>query len=90
MPKKASRFLFRRLQFVPRDRRTSTQHLKWLSLRDLGNLLIPSRDEELSSVVHFSAYLTHRPHKLVRHRAYVAALEVTGVECVLGRLSIAK
>jgi uncharacterized LabA/DUF88 family protein len=48
-------------------------------------LLIPSRDEEVRSVVYFSAYLTHKPEKLVRHRAYVAALEATGVECVLGR-----
>ena len=61
------------------------EHLKWLSLRALGNLLIPSRDEELSSVVYFTAYLTHKPDKLVRHRAYIAALEATGVECVLGR-----
>jgi uncharacterized LabA/DUF88 family protein len=61
------------------------QHLKWLSLRDLGNLLIPSRDEELCSVVYFTAYLTHKPDKLVRHRAYIAALEATSVECVLGR-----
>lgn len=60
-------------------------HLKWLSLYDLGNLLIPSRDEEVCSVVYFTAYLTHKPDKLVRHRAYVAALEATGVECILGR-----
>lgn len=59
--------------------------LKWLSLSALANLLIPSRDEEVRSSVYFTAYLTHRPDKLVRHRAYVRALQATGVECVIGR-----
>lgn len=60
-------------------------HLKWLSLRALAELLVPSRDEEVCAAVYFSAFLTHKPEKLVRHRAYVRALEATGVECVTGR-----
>jgi uncharacterized LabA/DUF88 family protein len=85
MPKKRAAFYFDGFNLYHALDALRQQHLKWLSLRDLGNLLIPSRDEELSSVVYFTAYLTHRPDKLVRHRAYVAALEATGVECVIGR-----
>jgi uncharacterized LabA/DUF88 family protein len=85
MPKKRAAFYFDGCNLYHALDALRQRHLKWLSLHDLGNLLIPSRDEELRSVVHFSAYLTHKPDKLVRHRSYVAALEATGVECVLGR-----
>src|ERR1700674_2829305 len=85
MPTKRAAFYFDGFNLYHALDALRQQHLKWLSLRDLANLLIPSRDEELRSVVYFTAYLTHRPDKLVRHRAYVAALEATGVECVLGR-----
>lgn len=60
-------------------------HLKWLSLDALARLLVPSRDEQVQSTVYFSAFLTHKPEKLIRHRAYVRALEAIGVECVVGR-----
>ena len=60
-------------------------HLKWLSLQDLSSLLIPGKSQALEHVVYFSAYATHRPGSMVRHRAYVSALEATGVECVMGR-----
>jgi hypothetical protein len=85
MPKKRAAFYFDGFNLYHALDALRQQHLKWLSLRDLGNLLIPSRDEELCSVVYFTAYLTHRPDKLVRHRTYVAALEASGVECVLRR-----
>ncbi|MGI9417488.1 MAG: NYN domain-containing protein [Geminicoccaceae bacterium] len=60
-------------------------HLKWLSLWDLGSLLIPRKSEVLSQVVYFSAFATHRPDSMLRHRAYVEALQTTGVECIMGR-----
>src|ERR1700693_1542268 len=85
MPKKRAAFYLDGFNPYHPLERLRHQHLKWLSLHDLGNLLIPSRDEEVRWVVYFSAYLTHKPDKLIRHRAYVAALEATGVECVLGR-----
>jgi uncharacterized LabA/DUF88 family protein len=85
MPKKRAVFYFDGFNLYHAIDALRQQHLKWLSLRELGSLLIPSRDEELSAVVYFSAYLTHRPDKLVRHRAYISALKATGVECVLGR-----
>jgi uncharacterized LabA/DUF88 family protein len=85
MQKKRAAFYFDGFNLYHALNALRQEHLKWLSLHGLGDLLIPSRDEEVRSVVYFSAYLTHKPQKLVRHRAYVAALEATGVECVLGR-----
>jgi uncharacterized LabA/DUF88 family protein len=85
MPQKRAAFYFDGFNLYHALDALRQQHLKWVSLHDLSNLLIPSRDEAVRSIVYFSAYLTHKPDKLVRHRAYVAALEATGVECVLGR-----
>lgn len=62
--------------------------LKWLSLWDLGARIIRQKSESLVSVTYFSAFATHlqatQPHVLLRHRAYVSALEATGVKVVLG------
>jgi uncharacterized LabA/DUF88 family protein len=62
--------------------------LKWLSLRDLGNTIIRRQTERLVQAVYFSAYAHHRsqrdPTIVQRHREYVAELEATGVEVVLG------
>jgi NYN domain len=41
-------------------------------------------DETLIAVKYFSAYATWRTGATGRHRAYVAALEHAGVECVIG------
>lgn len=59
-------------------------HLKWLDLWSLGNLLIPSHSETLVRVVYCSAFATHMPERMVRHRKYVAALKSNGVDCVMG------
>ena len=85
MPKKRVVFYFDGFNLYHALDGLRQNHLKWLSLDALAKLLIPSRDEEVCATVYFSAYLTHRPDKLVRHRAYVHALEATGVECVMGR-----
>jgi uncharacterized LabA/DUF88 family protein len=85
MPKKRAAFYFDGFNLYHAIDGLRQQHLKWLSLDALGKLLIPRRDEAVCSSVYFTAYLTHRPDKLVRHRAYVRALEATGVECVVGR-----
>lgn len=67
-------------------------HLKWLSLRDLGQRLILRQSERLEKVVYFSAYATHlaqkNPNKIMRHQTYVRALEATDVECCLGRFKL--
>ena len=67
MPKKRAAFYFDGFNLYHALDALRQEHFKWLSLRDLGNLLIPSRDEELSLDVYFTAYLTHKPDKLVRH-----------------------
>lgn len=62
--------------------------LKWLSLWDLGVRIISKQSETLVSVTYFSAFATHlqaaHPDVVQRHRDYVAALEATGIEAVLG------
>jgi hypothetical protein len=62
--------------------------LKWLSLYQLGQTIIRRRTETLTQVVYFSAYAHYRsardPSVVARHRQYVAALNSTGVEVVLG------
>lgn len=62
--------------------------LKWLSLYELGRNIILHRTETLTQTVYFSAYAHYRsnadPSVVARHRKYVAALEATGVEVVLG------
>lgn len=60
--------------------------LKWLSLTGLAEMLIPSRDEAVSSITYFSALATRRgPASVGRHRLYIDALKSEGVESVLGR-----
>lgn len=60
--------------------------LKWLSLAKLCNMLVPSRDERVAAITYFTATATHRGGgSIIRHRAYVSALQAEGVECVLGR-----
>ena len=62
--------------------------LKWLSLKDLGQTIIPKRSQALVKVIYFSAFAHYRSAKdptiVARHERYVAALESTGVEIVLG------
>jgi len=58
--------------------------LKWVDLRALAEMVIPRRSEAVAKVVWCSALATHKPHKMIRHRAYHAALMSLGVECVMG------
>lgn len=60
-------------------------HLKWLDLWSLSGRLIPQRSETLVSVIYCSALATHMRPKMLRHRIYIAALEASGVKCVMGK-----
>lgn len=59
-------------------------HLKWLNLWSLSRILIPQHSEVLVRVVFCSAYPTHKPEKMVRHRTYISALQASGAECLMG------
>ena len=59
-------------------------HHKWLDLKALISRLIPSKSESISAIYYFSAYAHWLPDSYRRHREYVAALEATGVNVVLG------
>lgn len=60
-------------------------HLKWLDLRRLLVQFAPAPQYELTRVLYFSAFATWIPEAYARHRAYVAALQATGVEVVMGK-----
>lgn len=62
----------------------NASHLKWLDWNALARRIIPKRDERISRIVYCSALRTDRPDRLVRHRAYLRALNAVGVDCVLG------
>lgn len=60
------------------------EHLKWLSLRKLSEVFAPSPQFTIEHIFYFSAYATWIRDALIRHRAYIGALEAEGVEVVLG------
>ena len=57
--------------------------LKWLNLWALSESLLRA-DEELVAVEYFSAFYTKKADAYARHRAYVKALEHTGVSTHMG------
>lgn len=62
-------------------------HLKWLNWQALASLLIPTRSETLVKVCICTAVKTSDVQKQLRHRAYLKALEHSGVECLRGHFS---
>lgn len=60
--------------------------LKWLDLWSLSSSFL-SADETLERVVMCTAIRTDNVDKMLRHRAYIAALESTGVECLRGHFA---
>jgi len=62
-------------------------HLKWLDMWALGNLLIPSKSQKLEKVVWCTAIRTDDVPKMLRHREYIRALKGTGVTCLEGHFA---
>lgn len=58
--------------------------LKWLCLRRLSESILRP-DEALRTVKYFSAYATWLPDAMLRHRAYVQALQCEGVKFIEGK-----
>jgi uncharacterized LabA/DUF88 family protein len=63
---------------------TRINHLKWLNLRSLAEAFIQPSKEALHEVFYFTAYAKWLPHAMVRHRAYIKALEAYNVTPILG------
>ena len=59
-------------------------HFKWLDWWSLGELLIPSQSQTLVRVAMCTAVKATDTQKLLRHRAYLRALESKGVDCLRG------
>jgi uncharacterized LabA/DUF88 family protein len=62
------------------------EKLKWLSLAQIAQSLIPKKDEKIVGIKYFSA-LAHKRglDSIKRHDAYMAFLKSEGVDCILGR-----
>ncbi|WP_172977995.1 NYN domain-containing protein [Roseovarius sp. THAF27] len=60
------------------------QHLKWLDLWRLGELVARGHASSIEEVVFCSAYFPGNHGKKVRHTAYKDALENAGVRCLMG------
>jgi hypothetical protein len=65
----------------------SQNHLKWLDMWALGELLIPSKTQVLVKVVWCTAIRRDDVPKMLRHRTYIKALEATGVTCLQGHFA---
>jgi hypothetical protein len=59
-------------------------HLKWLNLRELSEAFIQPSREVLHEVFYFTAFAKWLPQAMVRHRAYIKALEVYNVTPIFG------
>lgn len=59
-------------------------HLKWLDLRKLGELIARGHARTIERVVYCTAYFPGDHGKKVRHKAYVDALSLAGVDTLLG------
>ena len=59
-------------------------HHRWLNLNALVKRLIAGQGQSISAIHYFFAHAEWRPESYKRDRQYVAALEATGVNVVLG------
>ncbi len=59
-------------------------HLKWLNLWALGELICQDRQHDLVSVTYCTAYQQNSTEQRVRHQKYIEALEYYGVDYILG------
>lgn len=63
----------------------SKPHLKWLNLKSLAEKFINHQTESIEKVYYFSAIATFMDKETVlRHRAYIEALQTIGIEFVEG------
>lgn len=60
------------------------EHLKWLNLRAMAEMLIPSETESVCRVVFCTAFYPGDSNKRWRHQQYNNALMLNGVSCVFG------
>ncbi|CAO4139435.1 NYN domain-containing protein [Methylorubrum aminovorans] len=61
--------------------------LKWCNFWRLGEIIIPRQSEQLVRVVFCTAFYPGDHGKKVRHERFIRALELVGVETILGHFS---
>jgi uncharacterized LabA/DUF88 family protein len=60
------------------------QKYKWLNLAKLANAYVTGRDETIAGIYYFTTIATWDPAKAARHRLYIRANELEGVQVVYG------
>ncbi len=67
-------------------------YLKWLNIKKLSSLLIAPKTQDVVIIRYFTALGNHysgtpKVHRLIRHRAYIKALQAKGVNVHLGNFA---
>ena len=60
---------------------------KWLNLSKLSQILVP-KTERVEAILYFTALATWMPDKMARHRIYIKALELHGVQIIYGLFEV--
>jgi len=79
--------LYHKIAELP-DKSAPDKSLRWLNLYALAEKLRFRPDEQIEKVYYFSAYADWLPASKQRHKAYVRALEYSGVEVILGKFKL--
>jgi len=77
--------LYHAIDDISRASRGADNYLKWVDLQKLMQVFTDPKAHTITSIKYFSAYADWLPDQVARHRLYVAALRVNGVEPILGR-----
>ncbi|KAA6205371.1 MAG: NYN domain-containing protein [Candidatus Tokpelaia sp.] len=76
--------LYHKIAELP-NKATPDKSLRWLDLSALAKKLRFRSDEQIEKVYYFSAFADWLPASRQRHKAYVKALEYSGVRVILGK-----
>ncbi len=59
---------------------------KWLNIKKLVEIYINKSKEEITQILYFTAYAQWSRGKVLRHKAYVAALRSVGIKPIISPL----
>lgn len=77
--------LYHSIDDMNRASRGALNHLKWLDLKKLMAVFTDPSVHQIDAIKYFSAYATWKPEQHERHQIYVKALQITGVNVILGQ-----
>ncbi len=62
-------------------------YLKWIDLRKLSNAFV-TKQENIVFIKYFTTLANWKPEGMIRHKIYIRALELKGVETVYGKFKL--